>query len=32
VTPAALEQLALEHFRGSEVIARVGDEYVGLLG
>ncbi|MGA0122624.1 MAG: nucleotidyltransferase family protein [Gaiellales bacterium] len=32
VTPLALEKLALEHFRGSEVIARVGDEYVGLLG
>ena len=28
----ALEKLAIEHFRGTEVIARVGDEYVGLLG
>ena len=32
VTPLALEKLAIEHFRGTEVIARVGDEYVGLLG
>lgn len=32
VTPAGLEKLAIEHFRGTEVIARVGDEYVGLLG
>ncbi|MGI9116843.1 MAG: nucleotidyltransferase family protein [Gaiellales bacterium] len=32
VTPLALEKLAIEHFRGSEVIARVGDEYVALLG
>jgi molybdenum cofactor cytidylyltransferase len=28
VTPLALEKLAIEHFRGTEVIARVGDEYV----
>jgi hypothetical protein len=32
VTPLALEKLAIEHFRGTEVIARVGDEYVALLG
>ena len=32
VTPLALEKLAIEHFRGMEPIARVGDEYVALLG
>ena len=32
VTPLALEKLAIEHFRGTEPIARVGDEYVALLG
>ena len=32
VTPLALEKLAIEHFRGMEQIARVGDEYVALLG
>ena len=32
VTPLALEKLAIEHFRGTESIARVGDEYVALLG
>lgn len=32
VTPNALEKLAIEHFRGMEVIARVGDDYVALLG
>ncbi len=32
VTPQALEKLAIEHFRGMVVIARVGDEYVALVG